>query len=270
MANKRFQRVWLAACAAGLFVPATLWAADPGSSGSAENPESFRIEITGSAWIVNTSGTIQSSGTPVDLVSDLGAQQQQPTFFGRFVFKPSRRQRIVVEGFPFAVNGYNIVNRTLAYRGQTFTASQTLKSSADVSYLFGGYQYDVLTGPIGHLGFSVGGAWLAANGTINALETGITASRSETVGLPLAGADFRIFPVPHHKLIDIEGDVRGMGLGSYGHYLATSAAGGVCLGHIAILAGYQTVNADIHTSSSAPSGVNVHLKGPAFSATWGW
>jgi len=270
MAHRITPRVCAAVCAFAFLFPAALTAADSASATTSENPENFRLEITGSAWLVNTSGTIQSSGTPINLVTDLGAAQQQPTFFGRFVFKPKQKQRIVIEGFPFSVTGYNTVNRSITYHGQTFNVSQTLQSSADLDYLFAGYQYDVLSGPMGHLGFSVGGAWASANGTLHGVETGITSSRSETVGLPLAGAEFRIFPIPHHRLIDIEGGVRGMAVGSYGHYLEASANGGICVGPVTILAGYRTVNADLHNASSSPSGIDVHLTGPAFSAMWRW
>src|ERR1022692_2267968 len=37
-----------------------------------EDPESFRIEVSGSSWLLNTSGNVQSSGTVIDFVSDLG------------------------------------------------------------------------------------------------------------------------------------------------------------------------------------------------------
>ena len=65
---------------------------------NSESPENFRIEVTGSAWLVDSAGTIQANGTPVDLISDLGAEQQKPSFYGRLVFKPEQKHRIVVEG----------------------------------------------------------------------------------------------------------------------------------------------------------------------------
>jgi hypothetical protein len=230
------------------------------------NPEDFKFEITGSAWLVNSSGTIQSHGTPVDLVSDLGAEQQQPSFFGQLVFKPGRRHRIVVNGYPVRLTGLNTVNRTITYQGQTFNVSDTVSSSADVNYVFAGYQYDVLTGPAGHLGFSVGGAYLDASGSIHSQTANTTASKSETFGMPLAGVDARLFPIPGHKLIEIEGGLRGMGLGDYGHYLEGSVQGGVALGPVTFLAGYRRVNADIHSNSGTnPSGVDVNLSGPIFS-----
>jgi hypothetical protein len=240
------------------------------AASSAEGPENFRIEITGSAWLINSSGAIQANGSPIDLVTDLGAEQRKATFCGRFVFKPGRRHRIVVEGSPISITGLNTVQRTVVYRGQTFNVNETLDSSADLNYLFAGYQYDVLTGRLGHLGFSAGGAYLGATGTINAVQASTTATRSETIGVPLAGADFRVFPIPGHKIIEVEGGLRGMGAGSYGHFVEGSASGGVRLGPVAILAGYRELLADFHQSSNGGSGVNLRLKGPIFSALWSW
>lgn len=234
-----------------------------------ESPEDFRVEITGSAWLVDSSGTIQSSGTPVNLVSDLGVQQQQPTFYGKFVFKPTARQRIVVEGTPFRLSGLNTVNRAITYHGETFNISDTVRSTADMNYFFGGYQFDVLTGPAGHLGFSAGGAYVGATGTVFSTTANTTASRNISIGLPLAGAEFRMFPIPGRRWIDVDGEVRGMGFGSYGHYVEATANGGVWFGHIGLQAGYRAVNADLHESGGA-TGVDVRLKGPIFSVLFRW
>ncbi len=230
-----------------------------------ENPEAFRLEVTGSAWILNSGGQIQANGAPIDLVSDLGVEQHKPTFYGQLVFKPGRKHRIVVEGTPFALNGLQTVNRSITYRGQVFSVSQTVRSSADMSYVFGGYQYDLLSGPKGHLGLSAGGAYLSATGTIYGVQTGITSSKTETVGLPLAGAEFRVFPIPRHKIFEIDGGLRGMAFGSYGHYAEADGNGGICLGPVIFQAGYRAVNADLHESSASESGVNARFKGPIFS-----
>jgi hypothetical protein len=242
-----------------------------GHAASAGDPEDFKIELTGAAWLADSSGTIQSNGTPVDIVSDLGAEQQQLTFFGRLVVKPGRKHRIVLEGTPFRISGFNTVDRTIVYRGQTFNVHETLRSSADLNYFFAGYQYDILSGPAGHLGLSVGGAYIGASGSITSVQSGTTASKTETIGLPLAGIEARIFPIPGRKILTIEGGVRGMDVGAYGSYIEASGSGGVNIGHIALLAGYRTANPDIHASSASnPAGVNVRLKGPIFSAQWRW
>lgn len=237
---------------------------------NSENPENFRVEVTGSAWLVDSAGTIQANGTPVDLVSDLGAEQQKASFYGRLVFKPAQKHRIVVEGSPVSINGLNTVSRSIVYRGQTFNVSETVRSSAEFNYFFAGYQYDLLSGPAGHLGLSAGGAYIGATGVINAAQSGVGASKTQTLGLPLAGAEFRLFPIPHHSIFEFEGGLRGMAFGSYGHFVEGSASGGVRLGPIGILAGYRELFADLHQTGGEPSGVDVRLRGPVFSVSWRW
>ncbi|HEX7361582.1 MAG TPA: hypothetical protein VF283_13920 [Bryobacteraceae bacterium] len=236
----------------------------------AGGPEDFRIEIMGSAWIVDSSGTIQSGTTPVDIVSDLGAEQRQPAFFGSIAFKPTPRQEIVVEGMPLSIQGRNTVQRSVMYHGQTFFVNQTLHSSASLNYLFAGYQYDFLSGRAGDLGVSAGGAYLSATGTIHAIEAGTSATKSETLGLPLAGVAFRLFPIPGRRWIEVEGGMRGMSFGGYGSYLQAEASGGIGFGPIAFLAGYREIHADLHSTGTAGSGVNLRLRGPIFSMQWCW
>lgn len=253
----------LMATGAGLAL--TVW----GQSAS-EDPESFRIEITGAAWILNTGGTIQANRSPIDLVTDLGVGQQRPTFYGRFVFKPARKHRIILEGTPFDIQGYNVITRSVSYRGYTYNINQTLESSAAMTYFFGGYQYDLVSGPRGHFGLSAGAAYLSANGTIHGVESGVVESKSEVVGLPLAGAEFRIFPISHRRIFEVDGEVRGMGFGSYGHYIEAQGNAGIGIGPVTFQAGYRSVNADLHENSNGGSGIAARLTGPIFSMQWRW
>jgi hypothetical protein len=257
----------------------------PGTNGG--GPEDFRVEVTGSAWLVNSGGTIRPGGgsgvipvislspvitvpAAIDLVTDLGVKQRQPSFYGRLVIKPGRKHRIVIEGTPVALHGTNVITQTVIYQGQVFTIGQTLESSADVNYFFGGYQYDVVSAPAGHLGFSVGGAYLNATGTIRGIESGLVATKSETVGLPLAGAEARVFVIPGRKLLEIDGGVRGMAFGGYGHYVEGTVNGGIGFGPLTIQAGYRAVSADLHSANNGGNGVDVRLRGPIFSLQARW
>jgi hypothetical protein len=103
---------------ATLSIGSRLSAADRSLAGG-EDPESFRIEITGSDWLLDSGGTVYSRGTVVNLISDLNVQQQQSTFTGRLVIKPGRKHRIVVDGLPFSTNGLITIHRTITYHGQT-------------------------------------------------------------------------------------------------------------------------------------------------------
>lgn len=148
--------------------------------------------------------------------------------------------------------------------------SETIRSSADLNYFFVGYQYDILTGAKGHLGFSVGGAYLGATGSILAEQINTVGTRSEKIGLLLAGADFRIFPIPHHRIFEIEGDMRGMGLGSYGYYVEATGSGDICLGPVTFLAGYRGVNTQLHETSGRQNGITARLQGAIFSGVFRW
>jgi hypothetical protein len=234
------------------------------------NPEDFKIEITGSAWLLNSAGGIHDAGNTIDLNSDLAVQQQQLTFYGKFVFKPGRKHRIVVEGTPFRLSGNNNVSRSITYRGQTFVVNSMIRSSATLDYLFAGYQYDLFSGPVGHLGLSVGGSYLNATGTITEVQTSTVATKTETFGLPLAGLEFRVFPLPGHRWLEVDGGMRGMGLGGYGHYVEATGNGGFGLGPVTLQAGYRAVNADLHESSQLQNGIAVRLVGPIFSLVWKW
>ena len=105
---------------------------------------------------------------------------------------------------------------------------------------------------------------------ISAVQTATVASKSETIGLPLAGAEFRIFPIPGHRIFEIDGGLRGMGFGSYGHYVQANGNAGVAIGPITLQAGYRAVNVDLHQSSNGGSGLSARLQGPIFGALFRW
>ncbi len=226
-----------------------------------DDPEDFRIEVTGDAWILNTAGHIQSGSLPIDLKGDLGVEEGAPTFFGRLVLKPARRHRILLEGTPYALDGRNQIVRSIVYNGQTFNVSDTVVSKGSLDYIFAGYQYDVASNPRGHLGFEVGGAYLSADGVLHGIESGVTASKSETIGLPLAGTEFRVFPVPASHLFEMNGEVKGMALGDYGHYLQADLNAGLQIKLVTFEVGYRFVDADVHQAGTNPSGVSPRYKG---------
>ena len=235
-----------------------------------ESPENFRLEVTGSAWIFDSAGHLQSSGFPIDFVSDLNLSQAQPTFFGQLVYKPGRKHRIVVEGTPIQVNGFNRINRQISYQGEVFNISETVRSSADLNYLFAGYQYDLLSGPKGHLGLSAGGAYVSAYGSLLAVGDTSPSTGTQKIGLPLAGLDFRVFPIPRHRILEFDGGVRGMTLGGYGHFVEMTGNAGLCFGPVIFQAGYRAFNFDLHENQQNPDGIMARLQGPTFSVVFHW
>lgn len=208
-------------------------------------------------------GTLQAAGLPVDLSRDI-ALQDRTVFFGRLDLKPARRHRVTIEGAAYSYDGDAAVNRTITFAGRTFSISDRVLSNADLKYFFAGYQFDVVTGDRGHLGFQLGGALLDANGTLRSATTGLSGTRSERIGLPLVGTSIRLRP---WRLFVIDAGAKGMALGGYGHFVTAEGHGGVVLGPLTVRAGYQALDADIHEdrSSGTRSGIAPRFSGPVFS-----
>jgi hypothetical protein len=237
---------------------------------SHEGPEDFRIEFTGSAWLTGPTGNLQASGTPVNFVTDLGAGAQKARFYGKLVFKPTRKQRIVVEGSPISFSGVKTISQSFVFLNKTYNVSQTVDTNANVNYAFGGYQYDPLSGQYGHLGFQAGVAYIGVQGTLVGVQSGITETKSFQAPVPLIGTEFRVFPIPHMKLVEIEGMVRGITAGGYGYFIEGGASGGLRYRMFSLLAGYREMFANVHQKGDNANGVALHLKGPIFSAQAQW
>jgi hypothetical protein len=264
-------KVGVALLGAALICGVPVFGADTSALGGA-NPENFRVEVTGSAWIMDSGGTLHSGGTFIDLRSDLGFEQEKPVFWGKLTFKPGRKHRIFVEGSPLGGDGLHTINRSITYNGQVFNVSETVQSNVSLNTLFVGYQYDVLSGSYGHLGVSGAGAYLDGMGTLTSLNPATTSTGDYKIGLPLAGVDFRVFPIPSHSWLAVDGSIRGMDFGSYGHYVE----GGVNLSvwianHISVSGGYKEISAQLQDSQSATgSGLKIMLRGPIVSMGFKW
>jgi hypothetical protein len=237
-----------------LLLPSLVWA-----------QEDYRVDLMVSGWLVDTSGTVRSGLAPIDLRSDLGVGQRQPTFTGRLDLKPGRRWHVLVEGTPYRLRGDNTLTRTITFQGQQYTFEETIHSTAEVNYVFGGVEYDLVHRDQGHLGFFAGGAYVDATATLHGVTTGVTATESEQIGLPLPGLDFRAFPVPGSRRVIVDGNVQGMSFGGYGRFVNLGANAGVFLMRaVAIEAGYMLVDADLHSQGGA-RGVAPRFSGPVFS-----
>lgn len=242
----------------------------PVGAQTTKNPESFWMELTGSAWLNGPTGTIQADGTPINFVSDLAAGARQPRFYGRLVLKPGRKHRFVIEGAPLAFAGINTLDRSFVFLHKTYNVHQTIATNASINYAFAGYQYDFVSGRYGHFGLQTGAAWLGVNGTLSSAQADLSETKSFQAPLPLMGAEFRLFPIPRHRLVQLEGMMRGIPAARYGYFVEGGAYAGLHLGQFAVLAGYRELFADIHDSAANGDGVALRLKGPLFALQWEW
>jgi hypothetical protein len=232
------------------------------------DPEDFTFEVTGSIWTRDSRGTLFDKNTSLDLARDLGANQNVYTFFGKLAFKPTYHQRILVEGTPLGLQGSHNAVESFVYGGTRFTLNEPLATSASLSYVFAGYEYDFLCGRRGHLGASLGAAYMNASGTVTAAAAGISGTRSQRVGLPLAGIEFRIFPIRDHYWFAIDGRMKGMDFGSYGHYVDANLNIGVWMKHLGLQAGYRGITTLLEENGRLNAGFQLRLTGPIFSVAF--
>jgi hypothetical protein len=204
--------------------------------------------VTATVWPLTASGRLQSGDTPLDLESDLGVAGVKTHFLGKVIAKPSRRHRILFDGIAYRLSADTVLDRQIEYAGQTYNIRQPISSKADVTSLFGGYQFDFLSRELGHAGVQAGVAYFDATGTITAtgglVGGNLTATESVTYPLPLIGGEFRGWI---NRWVNINGEVRGIALGDYGRYLQTTVQAGVRLGnHVILQEGYALLDADLH------------------------
>jgi hypothetical protein len=242
----------------------TVLAVSAATLAAQDDNESFHIEVTAGGWIRDTSGTIQSGVTPVDLRSDLAIDQKATQFYGRLVLKPARRHRFVVEGVPYGLSGANNISRTITFAGRTYTVTDRVVSDADITYVSGAYQFDVVSRPAGHFGLLGGVAYVNATGTLVSQGLGFSGTESQSFPFPVAGAEFRAFPVAGRSIFSIGGEIKGMSLGSYGHFVQGIAQAGIGLGrHLTLQAGYMVADADVHRKDQT-RGIAPRFTGPLF------
>ncbi len=231
---------------------------------AAEDFESFRVELTGSALLLDSSGTIQSGITPLDLRNDLDIDRKQPHFYGKLVVKPGRRHRLMVEGIPYRLHGDAVIARQVVFAGRTFDIRDQVTSAATIDYVAGAYQFDLVSLSQGHLGLLAGVGYVNASGALTSRNFGFTGTERQSFAFPQAGVEGRAFLIPHSNLLAIDGELKGMTLGKHGHWVQFGVNGGVALGrHITLRAGYMLTGADVHRADNT-RGFEPLFRGPVF------
>jgi hypothetical protein len=254
---------------------------------SAAFAEDFRFEITANYWPLNPTGTVLTPTDQVDLQSDLGIKGRKSEALLKVVFKPARKHRLNFEAVPYRFNGANAITRTFTFGGVTFPPhldpSTSLvvvpidllqvRSQIDIDYYFGSYQYDFVSNTRGHVGIIAGVAYFHAKGVLqtppivtqlHSLVISPTATEERSVPLPLIGGEFRYFLPPTTKLLNINGEVNGMSLGSEGKYVQGNLNAGVAvLPILRLQAGINVVDADFHNGGNT-RGFKLRFAGPIF------
>ena len=207
--------------------------------------EDFHIEVTAALCRLNTTGQVQSGSVPVDLELDLGVANGRNTFRGKVAAKPARKHRLIFEAVPYRLRGNNILNRHFQFQGRTYHIEDRLESEADLTYLYGGYQYDFVSTKRGHAGIQGGAAYVNARASLRSQGTGLSATASQKLALPLAGGEFRAFLIPNRDLLNVNGEVKGMSFGRFGRFFEAGAHVGIGFRYVTFQAGYIYTDIDL-------------------------
>ena len=226
--------------------------------------EAFTVEGTVSAWFLHPAGDVISNGNLVDLRTDFGISSRHTSPFIRAIFKPSRKNRVVFETIPYRLEGNAQLTKSFTFNGVTYTVQDRVTSEANVNYFFGAYQRDLLSSSMGHAGLQAGVGYIDGDANVKSQTRGLQGTESAKIPFPLIGGEFRVFADPRHY-INVNADVKGMPLGSYGHYFQTVVNVGVSLGsNLTAQAGYAYVNGDIHEKNNG-DGFRLNFRGPVIS-----
>jgi hypothetical protein len=226
--------------------------------------DDFHVEFTATYWPLSPTGNVQTLTTMVDLGSDLGVENRKghPQF--GLVVKPGRKHRILFETIPYRLKGSNTIDRTFEFGGRVFQVQDQIESETRINYLFGGYQYDIVSRQQGHAGVRAGIAYFDAKASATSLQFG-SGTEEAKVPLPMIGGEFRAFPIPDNDIFNVNGEVKGMSLGPYGHYVHANFNGGFrVFRYVRLQAGFSIVDMDVHEKNRS-QGFKLRFTGPVFS-----
>jgi hypothetical protein len=223
----------------------------------------FGIEYTSTFWMLGGDGAIRAGGRTVDLQSDLGITGRRVNDLMRVTLKLGQTHRIVLEGASFELQGWRDVTVPFTFSGGNFSFQDAVYAKPRIRYAFVGYARNLINTTSDQLGIEVGASYLRGTGFVQSLHTGLTATRSKSLPLPIVGLDYTHSLSGIAERFEISGDASGMSAGNYGHYARGSAKVGARIwSHLFVSGGYGilSLNASKHGDS-----VDVRFRGPLVS-----
>jgi hypothetical protein len=203
------------------------------------SPEDYKVEILASAWLQQPRGSIHggNSDLNIDLERDLRFERQY-NFLGIFNWRFARKHHFIFETNPSAAERTTTLDRAISFRTHAITVGTQTRSSIRTFHWYPQYQYNFIQRRRGHLGLNLGvdlfnlsAEFTALAGVAGGAQT-VTQKSSGSLfaGLPTGGFEGRIFVIPGHNWLDINGHIRGMYFFGYGRYLETRLNGELHLG----------------------------------------
>jgi len=212
-------------------------------------------------WNVKLDSTVRivqnGIGADVNLVNDLGFDEQKNFFEGRLQIKFARKHKFNLEYIPLKWDADKVVTQTIQFNGQTYTAGTRVQSSLDLKFFKGGYEYDFLAGRFGFLGGTLDVLVADANVQLNAPALAIDQKEDRTIPLPMIGLIGRLYPI---RWVNLTAKASGIPAGSYGYVFDGEASLNINpIKYLGISGGYRyfVINAKYNDNS-----LDYRLDGP--------
>jgi len=202
-----------------------------------------------------------------DLQADVGFNSYS-TFYGKVDWKFTRKNHLFLAATDFQQSKNFTLNRTVVFRGQTYSANTVAAASLNSRFLIPGYQYDIFRRKQWNLGFQfqleifdVAGSFNAAAQVNHGVPQSATfSSASVRVPLPVAGPEIRFYPA---KRFFVTANVLGMYFFGYGDFISSQGSAGFKLTkNVAAHGGYYLGSRFNVNTKSNQVGVNLTQRGP--------
>src|SRR5438034_8794384 len=141
------------------------------ASATAQSAEKYGYEFSAGLWPMSPSGNVLSHGTATDFRSDLGVNSRVHPMF-KAMIKTAERHGFTFEFVPYRLNGDNTLTRSFRFSGRDYPTQDKIHSEASVNYIFGGYQYDLVSAPRGYLELIAGVAYFGASVRVESQQVG--------------------------------------------------------------------------------------------------
>jgi hypothetical protein len=186
------------------------------------------LEFEGRYWFTEMKGSIRvteaRTGSDTDFKHDLGIKDENfPE--ARLTWYTGPKSRIRLAYTQAGFEGDENIDRTLEFRGQTYTVGTRVETDVKVRYLRVGWvwQFIDIGKGVMKLGTLLEGKGVWAKASLEAPDLIFPVKESKRIlfGLPTVGVALDINP---HKMVNIFGEVSGLPAGSYG-YMVDAEAG---------------------------------------------
>ena len=249
-----------------------IWSNKPAFAQASETSfEQYSVRLSGFWFQSSPTVTVQAAGQNgyINFNHDF-AFNQYSTFMGKFDWKFTRKNHLTFSVAPFTQSNQVVLNRTITFRGQTYSAGATARGQLQANSYTPGYQYDILRGRRGHLGI---GAQLVVFDTIGTIrssaqvtpagvhQVAASSSASLLAPLPMVALDFRLYLLKSRLYVN--GTASGMYFFGFGNYFSTIDYVGVAVSKYLSLNGGYAIGSRLRANTASDrAGVNLAQRGP--------